>query len=62
VLLIAAKSGDPAAFELLCKRYANMVFRVARRMLRNNEDAEDLQEAFKQAFIHLKSFNGQMPR
>jgi RNA polymerase sigma-70 factor, ECF subfamily len=36
-----------------------MVFRVARRMMRNNEDAEDvLQEAYKQAFIHLKSFNG----
>jgi RNA polymerase sigma-70 factor (ECF subfamily) len=57
--LIAAKSGDSAAFELLCKQSANMVFRGARRMTRNNEDAEDvLQEAFKQAFIHLKSFNG----
>jgi RNA polymerase sigma-70 factor (ECF subfamily) len=57
--LIAAKSGDSAAFDLLCKQSANMVFRVARRMMRNNEDAEDvLQEAFQQAFIHLKSFNG----
>ena len=57
--LIAAKSGDSAAFEFLCKQSANMVFRVARRMMRNKEDAEDvLQEAFKQAFIHLKSFNG----
>jgi RNA polymerase sigma-70 factor, ECF subfamily len=57
--LIAAKSGDSAAFEFLCKQSANMVFRVARRMMRNKEDAEDvLQEAFKQAFIHLKTFNG----
>jgi RNA polymerase sigma-70 factor (ECF subfamily) len=57
--LVAAKSGDSAAFELLCKQSANMIFRVARRMMRNNEDAEDvLQESFKQAFIHLKSFNG----
>jgi RNA polymerase sigma-70 factor, ECF subfamily len=57
--LIAAKSGDSAAFEFLCKQSANMVFRVARRMVRNKEDAEDvLQEAFKQAFIHLKTFNG----
>ena len=56
--LVAAKSGDSAAFELLCKRSANIVFGVARRMMRNKEDAEDvLQEAFKQAFIHLKSFN-----
>jgi RNA polymerase sigma-70 factor, ECF subfamily len=58
-LLVAARRGNSAAFEILCKQSANMVFRVARRMMRNNEDAEDvLQEAFKQAFIHLKTFNG----
>jgi RNA polymerase sigma-70 factor, ECF subfamily len=57
--LVAAKSGDSAAFEMLCKQSANMVFRVARRIMRNNEDAEDvLQESFQQAFIHLNSFNG----
>src|SRR6202030_2916167 len=57
--LAAAKRGDSAAFEFLCKQSASMVFRVARRMMRNNEDAEDvLQESFQQAFIHLKNFNG----
>jgi RNA polymerase sigma-70 factor, ECF subfamily len=57
--LVAAKRGDPAAFENLCKRSAGAVFRVARRMLRNNEDAEDVvQESFQQAFIHLKNFKG----
>jgi RNA polymerase sigma-70 factor, ECF subfamily len=57
--LVAAKSGDSAAFEFLCKQSATMVFRVARRMMRNNEDAEDvLQESFQQAFIHLNTFNG----
>jgi RNA polymerase sigma-70 factor, ECF subfamily len=57
--LVAAKSGDSAAFEFLCKQSANMIFRVARRMMRNNEDAEDvLQESFQQAFIHLNRFNG----
>ena len=57
--LAAAKRGDSAAFEFLCKQSAKMVFRVARRMMRNNEDAEDvLQESFQQAFIHLHSFNG----
>ena len=57
--LAAAKRGDAAAFEFLCKQSAKMVFRVARRMMRNNEDAEDvLQESFQQAFIHLNSFNG----
>jgi RNA polymerase sigma-70 factor (ECF subfamily) len=57
--LAAAKSGDSAAFESLCKQAASRVFHVARRMMRNNEDAEDvLQESFQQAFVHLKSFNG----
>ena len=58
-LLAAAKRGDSAAFEILCKQSANTVFRVARQMMRNNEDAEDVvQESFQQAFIHLKSFKG----
>jgi RNA polymerase sigma-70 factor (ECF subfamily) len=57
--LAAAKRGDSAAFEILCKQSANTVFHVARRMMRNNEDAEDVvQESFQQAFLHLKSFNG----
>ena len=57
--MTAAKRGDSAAFETLYKQSTGTVFRVARRMMRNNEDAEDVrQEAFKQAFIHLKSFNG----
>ena len=58
-LVVDAKRGDSAAFEILCKQSANMVFRVARRMTRNNEDAEDVvQESFQRAFIHLKTFNG----
>jgi len=57
--IVAAKRGDSGAFETLCKQSANTVFHVARRMMRNNEDAEDVvQESFQQAFIHLKSFNG----
>jgi len=57
--LAAAKRGDSAAFEILCKQSANTVFHLARRMMRNNEDAEDVvQESFQQAFIHLQSFNG----
>ena len=57
--LSAAKCGDSAAFENLCRQSANTVFRVALRMMRNNEDAEDVvQESFQQAFVHLKSFKG----
>jgi RNA polymerase sigma-70 factor (ECF subfamily) len=58
-VLAAAKRGDSAAFEILCKQSGNTLFHVARRMMRNNEDAEDVvQESFQQAFIYLKSFNG----
>jgi len=54
--LAAAKRGDSAAFETLCKQSATTVFHVARRMMRNTEDAEDVvQESFQQAFIHLNS-------
>src|SRR5258705_3244558 len=58
-VLVAAKRGDSAAFEILCKQSANTVFRIARRMMRSKEDAEDvMQESLQLAFIHLKSFKG----
>lgn len=58
-LLLAAKTGDLVAFEILCKQSTNTVFHLARRIMRNNEDAEDVvQESFQQAFIHLQRFNG----
>ena len=57
--LIAAKHGDSAAFEVLCKQYASTIFHIARRMMRSKEDAEDVvQESFQMAFIHLQSFKG----
>src|SRR5712675_681783 len=57
--LVAAKRGDSAAFEMLCKQSASAVFHIARRMMRSKEDAEDvMQESFQLAFIHLKSFKG----
>ena len=58
-LLAAAKRGDSAAFEILCKQSADAVFHLARRITRSNEDAEDVvQESLQLAFIHLKSFKG----
>jgi RNA polymerase sigma-70 factor (ECF subfamily) len=57
--LVAAKRGDPVAFEILCKQSASTVFHIARRMMRSKEDAEDvMQESFQLAFIHLESFKG----
>jgi RNA polymerase sigma-70 factor, ECF subfamily len=57
--LVAAKRGDSTAFEILYRQSANTVFHIARRMMRNKEDAEDVvQESFRLAFMHLKSFKG----
>jgi RNA polymerase sigma-70 factor, ECF subfamily len=37
-----------------------MIFRIAYRVLRNREDAEDaVQQAFALAFVHLHKFQGQ---
>ena len=57
--LVAARSGDSVAFEMLCTQSASTIFHIARRMMRSKEDAEDvMQESFQMAFIHLKSFKG----
>lgn len=58
-LLLAAQRGDPAAFGELYKRHSGRVLRVARRIVRNNEDAEDvLQDAVLSAYVHFGQFNG----
>lgn len=58
-LLSAARRGHRAAFGELCDRYEKRIFRVAQRITRNREDAEDaVQDAFLNAFVHLKDFDG----
>ncbi len=58
-LVDAAKDGDLAAFEELVRRYDRKVFRVARHITQNHEDAEDVvQEAFLKAFRGLGQFHG----
>jgi RNA polymerase sigma-70 factor (ECF subfamily) len=58
-LVAAAKSGQLAAFGELCERNAKKIFRVARRITRNREDAEDaVQDSFLNAFVHLNDFDG----
>ncbi len=56
-LIQAAKSGDTRAQTQLVKMYSGRIYNLGIRMLRNNEDAEDLlQEAFITAFAKLGSF------
>jgi RNA polymerase sigma-70 factor, ECF subfamily len=60
VLLMAARMGHPTAFGDLVGRHAGRIRRMAFRITRNHEDAEDaIQECFKRAFVHLNSFRGQ---
>jgi RNA polymerase sigma-70 factor (ECF subfamily) len=60
VLVAAAVRGSSAAFETLFQRYHKRMFNIALSRLQNAEDAEDaVQQAFQQAYVHLKSFQGQ---
>jgi RNA polymerase sigma-70 factor (ECF subfamily) len=59
MLASRAKSGDTDAFVKLSKRHANRVFQATYRVTRNRQDAEDaLQDAFLNAFAHMKNFEG----
>jgi len=58
-LVAVAKMGDRTAFDELHKRHAAKMFRVAHRITRHREDAEDaVQESFLNAYVHLKNFEG----
>ena len=57
-LVTAAKSGDRPAFAELWERHSNRAFKMAYRMTKNREDAEDvIQDAWTNAYVHLKSFD-----
>src|SRR5271169_747370 len=59
-LVDEAIRGSSGAFGILFERHERQVFRVAYRVLRNREDAEDAaQQAFQRALVHLKTFRCQ---
>jgi RNA polymerase sigma-70 factor (ECF subfamily) len=58
-LVAIAKMGDGTVFEELRRRHAEEIFRVAHRIVRHREDAEDaVQESFLRAYVHLNTFDG----
>jgi RNA polymerase sigma factor (sigma-70 family) len=58
-LVEAAKAGQSTAFGALCERYTRQLQRIALRVTRNREDAEDaVQDALLRAFVHLRDFDG----
>ncbi len=49
--------GDNAAFEILQKKYAKLIAALIRRMVKNEDDVDDLtQETFIKAFRALRKF------
>ncbi len=58
-LVARAQAGDQQAFGALVKEYSRKIYRLAKNITQNDEDAEDvLQEAFLKAYEHLSGFQG----
>jgi RNA polymerase sigma-70 factor, ECF subfamily len=58
-LVAQAQGGGVEAFTELVNRYEGNIYRLARHIIQNPEDAEDvLQETFLKAYEHLKDFQG----
>lgn len=52
--------GDTGAYEALMRRYNQRLYRAARAILRDDDEAEDvLQETYVRAYQHLKQFAGE---
>jgi len=53
------KAGDTALYEIIMRRYNQRLYRVARAILRDDGEAEDvMQEAYVRAFENLDQFAG----
>lgn len=58
-LLARVRAQDHAAFEVLMRRYNGRLFRVARSIVRDDGEAEDvLQDAYLDAYRHIGEFLG----
>jgi RNA polymerase sigma-70 factor (ECF subfamily) len=59
VLVEQVLGGNTAVFELLMRRYNERVYRAARAIVGDDQEAEDvMQQAYVNAFTHLRQFNG----
>jgi RNA polymerase sigma-70 factor (ECF subfamily) len=59
-LVSRLRAGDHGAFETLMRRYNQRLYRLARSILKNDGEAEDVvQQAYLSAFAHLKEFRGE---
>lgn len=52
-------AGDTALFEIIIRRYNQLLYRVSRSILRDDAEAEDvMQDAYVKAYEHLDQFAG----
>src|SRR6202050_2136924 len=58
-LVNAARGRDPDAFAELVTRYGPRILRLAQKITRNHEDAEEVfQDSFVRSFLHMDTFRG----
>jgi RNA polymerase sigma-70 factor (ECF subfamily) len=58
-LIHRIRRGETALYEIVMRRYNQRIYRVARTILRNDAEAEDvMQEAYVRAYEHLSEFAG----
>jgi RNA polymerase sigma-70 factor (ECF subfamily) len=56
------KAGDTALYEIIMRRYNQRLYRVARAILRDDAEAEDvMQDAYVRAYQNLHQFAGRAP-
>jgi len=59
-LVRRATERDPIAFRTIMQRHNTRLYRIARGILRNDSEAEDVvQESYIRAFTHLATFRGE---
>jgi RNA polymerase sigma-70 factor, ECF subfamily len=59
-LVLLLRAGDSPAFAALMRRHNQRLYRLARGVVRNDAEAEEVvQESYLRAFTHLDGFRGQ---
>jgi RNA polymerase sigma-70 factor (ECF subfamily) len=58
ILVSRCLNGDAGAYEALVEKYYKIIFRLARKLLRNYDDAEEItQSVFVKAYENLNKYN-----
>jgi RNA polymerase sigma-70 factor (ECF subfamily) len=59
-VITRVRAGEPDLFEVIMRRYNQRLYRVARSIVRNEAEAEDVvQDAYVRAYTHLGQYAGE---